>query len=120
MSELRILVVSMRNKKHRIRLVCAALAASILLFSSCVQYVHPQLQPIIAVQVTYDVDSVGYFSTVGNMPFTQVVYRDNNGQYEVPEEYAEYQGYLMRVVGDIYGEGIYGKKLHIVYAKIKE
>lgn len=64
----------------------------------------------------HDVDSTGRFCFVGNVPVTQVVYRDTSGQYEVSDSYISMQGSLVHVVGDITGDGMYGKTLDIVYA----
>ena len=109
MNESRITVVSMRNKKHRIRFVAAAIVTSLLLFSCA--------QPSQNVQ-RRDVDSVGRFYTVGNYPVTQVVFRDNDGQYQVSNEYANCQGFLMHVTGNITGDGMYGKMLDILSIEI--
>ena len=106
MDESRITVVSMRSKKHRIRFVSAAVVTALLLFSCA----HP-------VQME-EVNSVGRFYTITNDSDTQVVYRDNNGQYQVSKIFSDCQGIMMHVTGDITGCGAYGNMLDILSIEI--
>ena len=106
MSESRILVVSMRAKKHRIRIVAVSIIAAAMLFSCA----HP-------VQME-EVNSIGRFYTITTGADTQVVYRDDSGQYQVSEMFSNCQGLLVHITGDITGCGTYGSMLDILSVEI--
>jgi hypothetical protein len=109
MNESRILVVSMRAKKHRIRIVAVSIIAAAMLFS-CAQSEQDVQQ--------CEVDSVGRVYIVGNDPVTQAVYRDNSGQYQIDNCYKNLSGWLIHVTGNITGDGMYGKMLDILSIEI--
>jgi len=102
----RFLVVSMRTRKHRIRIATLLLFIGFV-FAGCSQ---PYSIP--------DIDSRGRIYIVGNDTATQAVYRDNSGQYQIDNCYKNLSGRLIHVTGNITGTGMYGQYLDILSVEI--